>query len=39
MDRFARHALPFLLIVIAVAIVVVAVIAFWPAQSVPMLPI
>jgi len=38
MDWFNRRALPVLLALIAVAIVVVAVIAFWPAHLVPMLP-
>ena len=39
MDWFARRALPVLLALIAVAIVVVAVIALWPAHSVPMAPL
>jgi len=38
MDWLVRRVLPALLALLAVAIIVVAVIAFWPAHSVPMLP-
>ena len=39
MHWFAKRALPVLLSLTAVAIVVVAMIAFWPAHSVPILPL